>query len=844
MRKFLVRAGMGLISAFVVVVIGFAVAQDYTKARTFTHMRDIWSLIKLYPDAPGVFTEVDSRDYVQPPYPEPGDTLLTINGLPATVDNYFSVFSPGTSAGEIVAISYSHEGGIFATRVVTRSIPSKIRLLIVPLFALRFLIAVALVAVGLWAYVKRPYARAARVLSLFCYSLAGIMMYSFSAVASAYATIHLPGEEEILRVLGALSLMAAPLWLNLMFLFPREKPWYMRRRALFDILCYAPAAAAFVISLLADHMGAGSQAVSLTVVAYFATAFTVLVRSMHRSDILMEKRQMRLVLWGSLPSMLIMGLLVAISRIILQPLSFMAQLAILNALFLCTLAVPLTFAYAIGRYRLLEVEARVRRGTLFVIVNAVLLALLLGLVYKAGGWLMRITGAEGPAPVLVMAIGLAAGFAPAQRGLRNYMEDRFFPERRRLRDLLRDFLATTRDITDGSEFWRLLRERLSDGLQTSRIEPVLFPGQDSSSPAVADDGPAPFTRSDELLQRLAGLGRPMLVDEIVCCGRLDLTPGQIEWLNSRHAALILPLVSHSGLRGFVLAGQKNSGEDYTSSEIEILHSLSAQIGIAAENIELLREKVEKERLQEQLQIARRIQKSLLPLVVPEVPGLELAARIRFCLDVAGDFYDFVPLPDGRVIITVGDVSGKGVGPALLMANLQASMRAVSGVGLELPDIISRVNRLVYDATPSEYFITLFTALYEPKGSMLSWVNAGHNPPMLLRADGTTEMLDEGGLLLGVAPGASYGGGRTVVNPGDLLVMYTDGVSEAMNASEEEFGVGRIAAVVDRARRLPLDEMLQGMEEEVRRFSGTDSFADDFTIVAARGTGPAGREVLR
>lgn len=844
MRKTVVRAGMILVTIVVMLLVGVALAQDYTRADTLVSMGDIWSMIALYPDSLGIFTEVDESDFVQPPYPVPGDTLVSVRGLPGTLDNYFTVFTTETPPGLVVPVEFKHGDSLYATKVQTRSIPLLLHVVVVPGFILRFLIAVSLVAVGLWAFVKRPFSRAVRVLTLFCYALALMMTFAFMSVAPAYARFHIPYESYVYQIVGLLSWMAAPLWLNLQFVFPREKKWYLERRLLFDLLCYAPPAAmmllaaAAITGLLPMKLSLLSRPpyFSLLVAGYFAAGTVLLLESLAAARDRIEHRMVRLVLWGSVPGLVLLFLVMLAANLFSrfwETFPYVARLFVIDGLFLVHLLIPFSFATAFGKYRLLEIEGRMRRGTLFVIVNASLLALLLALVYKAGGWLITITGSRGPAPLLVVSIGVAVGFAPAQRKIRNWLEDRFYPERERLRALLRDFIGLTRDIGDRDEFWLTLEEKLAKGLETGSVTPVVFDAKSGKATVACRGEPAPFSRGSKLSQRLAQYAHPMLVDEIVASGRLGLDMDQVRWFHAHDAALLLPLIGHGGLLGFVTAGGKTTGEDYTHAEMEILSSLTAQIGVAAENLELLHERVEKKKLEEQLEIARGIQRSLLPLKLPETPGLDAAASITFCLEVAGDFYDMVILEGGRTMFSVGDVTGKGMGPALLTANLQASLRAVTEVGLSLPGLVSRINRLMFENTPDEFFVTFFTALYTPESRTLEWVNAGHNPPLLFRAAGAVEKLDEGGLLLGVVRDAEYRSGMTILNPGDLLVLYTDGVSEAMNPSGEEFGEGRIEALVTAGRNLPLQDLIDRLESDVRAHTGSGDLADDFTIMLVR-----------
>lgn len=198
-----------------------------------------------------------------------------------------------------------------------------------------------------------------------------------------------------------------------------------------------------------------------------------------------------------------------------------------------------------------------------------------------------------------------------------------------------------------------------------------------------------------------------------------------------------------------------------------------------------------------------------------------------------DYYDIIPLEDGRIILSIGDVSGKGVGAALLTANLQASLRTARGMGASLAESAARIKKLVFENTPSDMFITFFMMCIDPAEKHMRYVNAGHNPPFLLENDGHERNLTKGGLLFGVVENALYEEGEVLLQNGNIILVYTDGVSEAMDSNGEEFGEKQIARIVARNRELPLDELLALIEKEVSIFHGSSSYADDFTLLAAR-----------
>jgi serine phosphatase RsbU (regulator of sigma subunit) len=808
--------------------------QEYTQVSTMCRMGDIWSLLNLDAQQLGVFTEVDPQDFLTEPVPEVGDTLLTMAGLPATRESYFQVFNTRTPAGLEVPVEFTHGGAVNAGVVRTRSIPFLLGAQFILIYVLHVAITIGLLATGLLAFARKPGSVQVMLLTMFCFSLTSLMVLTQPFINPAYGAFTIPFQGVFGVVMAAFASLAPGFWLLLQMVFPRLRRRYLRHRNLAALAVLLPPALMSVLSLVTTSpVPPAVQVVLMT--AFFAAGFILLGRSVSRAQSLLEKRQGRLVLWGSVPGISLFGL-VAIANSLFPgwqaPLGIRIQLALSNMILLIMLLTPVCFLYAFGRYRLLEIEARMKRGTFFVLVNTLLVALFALFVYGLGWFLMRIIRTDSTIPVVAVSLGFALGIAPAQRRLRSVFEDRIFPERRRLRALLRDFLGGNRGVSSEEAFWEDLGAKLREGLGTGAVYPVLPGARDDSAPA-AEQTP-PFSLSDGFLKRLCEAGAPLHLDEMIASGRFDLTAKQWRWLLERKVSLLVPLSTHAGPLGFIAAASKTGGDDYTAAELDILASLSTQIAMASENINLMRERIEKEKLEQQLDIARGIQKGLLPRGIPETPGLEIASSMEFCLQVAGDFYDIQQLDGGRTLIAAGDVTGKGVGPALLMANLQASLRAMSTLSMTLAEEVARLNELLCESTPEDYFITLFIMVFDPSRGEIRWVNAGHNPPLLV-SGGRCTRLETGGLLLGVQSGAAYSEGLVEFCEGDLLLVYTDGVSEAMNQQEEEFGEQRLAALLERLCESAPSEVMAAIERDVRAFHGSGTFEDDMTMVVIKRT---------
>lgn len=233
--------------------------------------------------------------------------------------------------------------------------------------------------------------------------------------------------------------------------------------------------------------------------------------------------------------------------------------------------------------------------------------------------------------------------------------------------------------------------------------------------------------------------------------------------------------------------------------------------------------------------AEAIQKHLLARNAGPVPNADSSAVCRQANGVGGDFYDFLQLPTGELGIAIGDVAGKGLGAALLMANLQATLRAEArrAPSDNLTEVIASVNSLFHQACFEEGYATLFYATFDPETRILKYLNAGHNPPLVRRADGTFEWLETGGAPVGMFPSWMYAQGSVTLNPSDVLVGYTDGVVESQNVFGEQWGAGGLAQILDEGVDESAARINERIWDSVERFTGRSEQADDMTVLVLR-----------
>ncbi len=294
--------------------------------------------------------------------------------------------------------------------------------------------------------------------------------------------------------------------------------------------------------------------------------------------------------------------------------------------------------------------------------------------------------------------------------------------------------------------------------------------------------------------------------------------------------LLVPLLNQEKVLACLIVGERLAGTAFHEDDLELLSTLGNSALVALENARLFRETLEKQRLEEELAIARDIQQRLLPAEPPDIPGFDFSGLNIPHAQVGGDYFDFIRLSDAELVLAIGDVSGKGVPAALLMANLQASLHAMVHARWPLTETVFRINNIIHANTSIDKFITFFLAILNVETRELTYVNAGHNPPMLFHKDGKMTELQEGGLILGMMSDVPYEQGTIPLQNGDLLVLFTDGVTEATNLDGEEFTEQGVIDVVLQRRVTSAREAVQRLRDAVLDFSGEAPRTDDITIL--------------
>src|SRR5579884_4305298 len=510
---------------------------------------------------------------------------------------------------------------------------------------------------------------------------------------------------------------------------------------------------------------------------------------------------------------------------------------------------PLTMAYAIVVHRAMDVRLVIRqglqyalaqRGIRFIQTTATMAVLLIAVTWAATPGARRndrlaLVGA-GAAAIVSMGRGADA--------LRRWTDRRFFREAYRAEAILNELSESVRTIVETGPLLSTVSHKISESLHVERVavlvksaheyRPEYSLGYDGTPPPSLPEASGPVRYINATKQP----ARVYFDDEDSWIYKSEMmTEDGRTLLRSMNAQVLLPLAYKDKLAGVVALGPKRSEEPYSATDLQLLSSVAVQTGLALENSQLTQaiasEVAQRERMNRELEIAREVQERLFPQSSPRIPGIDYAGHCRPALGVGGDYYDWLELPAGELGVAIGDVSGKGIPAALLMASLQASLRsqAISGPG-NLAALMSNMNRLIFEATPANRYATFFYAQYDPAAHRLRYVNAGHNPPMLFR-NGDVERLEEGGPVVGLFRPARYTEASVGAAPGDILVLFTDGISEAMNAADDEWGEERLVEAVKSCRTRPPAEMIDVIMAAADAFVAGAPQHDDMTLIVLK-----------
>ncbi len=515
------------------------------------------------------------------------------------------------------------------------------------------------------------------------------------------------------------------------------------------------------------------------------------------------------------------------------------------------LLAPFSLAYVVLVQRAMDVRILIRQGTRYALAKATLWSVRLLLMTLFSYELLTSLLAHRQttqaklwelALFVLLLLLLRSGF---RKDSSQWLDKRFFRETYDAEQVLSQLSDEVRRYTESAPLLHTVAERVSATLHVTQIGMLL---QSGDRYCLAESAGTLSTAADGLgLQGNASAIRKLRTH----CVPLQLYRNDPDaWymladsaerhtLDALGAELLLPLSGRERLMGVMALGPKQSEAAYSKSDLNLLQVLANQTGMALEVSELAHslaaEAAQRERTTRELEVAREVQERLLPQAMPSIAAGSVAGASRPAQGVGGDYFDVFAMRGGRLGLAIGDVSGKGISAALLMAGLRASLRGLTlDAAEDFAAVMEKLNRLVYEASAPHRYATFFFGAFDPETKVLECVNAGHNAPLLLRQrpQGPPAVLriEADGPVVGLLPTASYSQQRVVLQAGDLLIAYTDGISEAMTVEEEEWGEERMLAAACKASAQPAQGILEAIFAEADAFTAGAAQYDDMSLL--------------
>lgn len=762
----------------------------------------------------------------------PGDELFAINGERLRNAAHYQHTVASNRSFRPQSYDVRRDGVVLNVSIEYQPIPHLIAAERVVLVVL----ALAFLVVGVWVYFRRS-------------DVLGTLFAFNSAILASFLTDRPSTGNPSLQIAGELAadavILVFPATLLHFFLrFPDRgaRETGGRRRA---VWLYSPPALIFAASAVVSARrfvfgatGEIEEQAVLTLstvyfVAYMLASLVVFVRA-YRESASAQKQKLRVVIAGT-----VAGLLPFVATTVhasIRPEAGALRFTLPAEL--CLGFVPVAFAYAILKHGAIELTAVVRKSLVYALLSGLLIASYYALVQTAGGFLSREFGMSEAVWVTIAVVVLAITFAPVRERVQGAVDRVFYRTEYVYKQEVIEFgRRVARTLTREEIFDHFVGR--CDALLHASFVVVYLRGEGKDLALERAHGAAPevsptFAAESFLGRYLTRYRTPLLVEYLDrSWERPHLDPDARRLLSTPGLAACVPIAAPDRLLGVALLGQKRSGLAFRRADAELLETFAEQLALVIENADLIRSSIEKERLKSEVMLARDIQQALLPTATPALRDVEIRGQMISSSEVGGDYFDYFALDDRRMVVAIGDVMGKGVPAAMLMASLQAVFknRVVKG-GLAPHEVNAELNDYLVEHAKPGQFATFFCGVFDLADSTFTFSSAGQCPA-LLATNGYIDRLGNGGTPLGANPNETYAEGSVAFHRGDLLLLYTDGVIEQMNDAGEPYGENRLIDFLAANRNLPPDRLQNALLRDVLEFGGGRQDDDITSVIAIR-----------
>ena len=762
-----------------------------------------------------------------------GDILLRINGqefrTPAQAMAIINPMPPGEYATYLV----DRKGVTFETKVEILKVIN-VTYLAYCLIGLGFLI------VGYVVVMTRPQGKIQRLFAW--YSIAAMLAFGFSTLNVN------PGVDPQWKVTAFVSafflgrLIAQPLFVIFFISFPVRRPladrWWFRISIV--ALSIATVVPIFMNQGLANLPVWLAQTIISAPFVFFFAGLALFVVSYFKFIERSKRRQFRPIL-GAIVVGVVMFVYISVMQAVSPFIVFTQPILLMPGLLLA--AVPAAFGYSIFRYRLMDIDLIIKRSLLYGAITATIAAIYIGMVFGIGSLLGALIGDQENEVLNITAfLIIAFAFDPIKRRVQEGIDRVFYRERMNYQRALLEFSQELPRQMNLDQILHSMVNRISSTMHVDRIAVVLC-DETEGCYSVGRNIPAHCCMFGDEQDGFLGLLKTTKRSHYF--GLLAEEPDSVKFrlpdktkIIEGGVVLAVPMFLQDRLIGTIMVGPKLSEKAYSQEDIDLLATVGGQAAIAIENARLHKAEIERQRIREELALARQIQQGLLPKEDPEIPGLDISGVAIPAEIVGGDYFDFIQIDDKKLLVVVADVSGKGMSAALYMSKIQGMVQLAAHMYKSPREMLTHVNRRIYDGIERKSFITMILALFDLEKKEVTICRAGHNKA-LFGSNSSLEYLEAEGIGLGLERGPLFENTlkevRKPLASGGMFFFYTDGLTEAMNDQQVQLGEEAVLDMVTAKHALTASEIQRSITTAVEEFVGKAERHDDLTMVVVKVT---------
>jgi len=846
LKSLFLKYRSNLITIFSIFLIGVAVLSIYysLEVRVTSNDECLWEPKTVSKDSIAIFFDLVKVDGVTwNAGIRDGDQLLEIGGKPLQNTIQATIIFNSFKSGEYVEYKYARDGEVFTTKVYVKKLIS-FEWLASSISALFWIL------IGFTVLSAKPDGKVQKIF----YTLAVLIVLTSMTVLIPFQTnfIGFFKENTLLASLIGISwiigLCFTPFTLIYFFwIFP--KPFqFVAKRWIRRVIFIIPGILTITLTLLAIltiDIGIVYNRIFFSVLENFRylsmagnlTAFVFLIIQYRRLKTKAEKKPLMLFIIAFIFTIVIpvyIGRIApAISDTIFNSPEYYTPIILI-------VIVPLIFAYSIFKYQLMDVSVVVKNTIIYGTATVTVAAIYFFVIYVAGQSISSFFGVENQGIIAgIFFIIFALVFQSSKNRFQDFLTKRFYPEQFASQKVLIDLSNELSTVVGLDNILQLMKKTFVDALKIKtfgimmrdkdgNLSLVDSVGMNNDKCLITESRISQFLKDKYLITKYPSIEQSDF--------KVVFPDDKAERLVSEGVYTIIPMLVKSKIVGLLLFGLKHSGSHFAGKDLELLWAAANQAAISIENARLYKSEVEKQKIERDLDLARKIQQGLLPQCIPDMSGLDICGEMIPAMQVGGDYFDLIQVSDSKLFVVVGDVSGKGLSASLYMTKLQTMIKLSCMDNKSPKEILVDINKRIYDELDRNWFVTITLALFDMETNKLTFCRAGHMP-VLQATNGTVQAYRTQGLGVGMEKGIVFEKSlveeEVKLSSGQIYAFFTDGVTEAMNEENELFGDENLNAILKNKSRARSSEIVNEIWSSVQNFRGEAEVNDDMTMVVVK-----------